>query len=88
MNQVKIGELVACQWEKESWYRAKITEIVRAETAEKVGVCYVDYGNSQYVDLNRLSKLEPKFTQLPIQCIMVELDGLIPIVSIIVVIIF
>ena len=77
MSQVKIGELVACKYDKENWHRAKIIEIIN----EKVDVYYVDYGDSHYVDLNRLSKLDQKFNQLAIQSIEVKLDGLIPIVS-------
>lgn len=72
---MKLGELVAGKYDKENWHRAKIIDIVKVGDVDKVDVYYVDYGDSAYVYLDRLSKLERKFTELPIQAVECKLDG-------------
>ena len=46
------------------WYRAKIVDLPGNKMVE---VFYVDYGNQEVIDWNRIRKIQTKFLQLAAQ---------------------
>lgn len=69
-----VGDLVCAQYSKDQyWYRARIvSQQQRPSTPQshvqpfpQVEVCFIDYGNTEVVPLNRLRKILPEFTDIP-----------------------
>ena len=50
----------ACFTEDDSWYRAQIIAVL---SPDRVRLCYVDYGNSEEVELSRVKRLEGEFAE-------------------------
>ncbi|XP_063903150.1 maternal protein tudor isoform X3 [Zophobas morio] len=63
--------LYAVKGSDTNWYRGRVTKI--EET--KVTVTYVDYGNSEEVEVDALRELALEFMQLPIMCIGVTIQN-------------
>ncbi|KAL5015502.1 hypothetical protein ScPMuIL_009772 [Solemya velum] len=68
------GEIVVAQYSKDSlWYRARV--LVSGEG--KVKVFYLDFGNTEWVDELRISRMEPQFMHLAFQaveCFLVDVE--------------
>ncbi|KAI8501531.1 Tudor domain containing 15 [Branchiostoma belcheri] len=60
--------------EDEGWYRA----VIRKVTDSGVLVRYVDYGNTETVEMSRVKVLKPEFTDLPPQCFEACLIDIVP----------
>ena len=57
-TQPRVGEACCAMFsEDDGWYRARVTEI----TGDTIGVCYIDYGNSETLSLARVKVLTSKF---------------------------
>lgn len=60
-----VGEFVAARCSKDSrWYRAQVVSIGEGD---RLKVLYVDFGFSEWLSLNEVRSLDPRFTHLPIQ---------------------
>ena len=69
------GTFLAAQFSQDQlWYRAQVCE----DTAEGVGLYFVDYGNWEVVPRSRLQYLVPEFATLPSQAIPCQLVGVTP----------
>ena len=65
-SELKKGLYVAAQYsEDERWYRALVEEV----TIEGVRVTFVDYGNSEVVELQLMKHLTSDYSNLPAQAI-------------------
>jgi tudor domain-containing protein 1/4/6/7 len=51
--------------EDDEWYRAEVVECKETQ----VLVMYVDYGNSEYIDISRISPISSSFLKLPAQAV-------------------
>ncbi|XP_028398718.1 tudor domain-containing protein 1-like [Dendronephthya gigantea] len=74
VRTTKVGDLVCAKGDgDEWWYRARIigeeqqasVPKGRSHPIPKVKVCFIDYGNTAMVPLNRLRKIPSKFIDLP-----------------------
>ena len=74
VRSTKVGDLVCAKGDgDEWWYRARIIDEQqqtsvpkgRSHPIPKVKVCFIDYGNTAMVPLNRLRKIPSKFIDLP-----------------------
>ena len=61
--------------EDEGWYRARV---IQQTTREGYLVHYVDYGNSEVVNIRDMKNLPPQFSHLPSQAIECSLSGVKP----------
>ena len=69
------GDLVAAQFTlDEGWYRAIVRDVNTAENC--ANVFYIDYGNNETVETERLRELKPEFLTLPAQAIGFSLHGI------------
>ena len=67
-------DLVAAQFTlDEGWYRAIVRDVNTAENCAKV--FYIDYGNNETVETERLRELKPEFLRLPAQAVSFSLHG-------------
>ncbi len=57
-------DIVAAQSEDGSWYRSRVIDIL-----DTITVMFLDYGNTETVELSKLQPLAGVFTQLPFQAI-------------------
>lgn len=58
--------------EDKQWYRAKV---LAYPSEERVCVGYLDFGNSEEVELNHLQPISPSLLELPMQAIPCALAG-------------
>ena len=74
VKSTEVGDLVCAQYSKDQyWYRARVIGQQQRPSAPKsqvqplphVEVCFIDYGNTELVPLNRLRKIRPEFTDIP-----------------------
>ena len=74
VKSTQVGDLVCAKFSKDqSWYRARIigeqqhTSVPggRNQPLPKVEVCYIDYGNTEVLPLNKLRKIQPEFADIP-----------------------
>jgi len=69
---VAVGTVVAAQYsEDNSWYRAKVLEA----DDDSVTVFFVDYGNSEIVEMDRIQPLDKQFLPLAAQSIHCSITG-------------
>ena len=69
------GNLVAAQFTlDESWYRAIVRDVNATENC--ANVFYIDYGNNETLETERLRELKPEFLRLPAQAISFSLHGI------------
>lgn len=70
-----VGEPVAARSSIDNvWYRAKVVSL---GSGDQLKVFYVDFGFSEWLSLNDIRALDPRFTHLPIQsqlCTLVDSD--------------
>ncbi|XP_050043545.2 uncharacterized protein [Dermacentor andersoni] len=60
-----VGEFVAARSSEDSlWYRAQVVSLGKGE---RLMVSYVDFGFSEWLSLNEVRALDPRFTHLPVQ---------------------
>ena len=72
--EVLKGDLVAAQFTlDEGWYRAIVRDVNTTENSVKV--FYIDYGNNETVETERLRELKPEFLRLPAQAVSFSLHG-------------
>ena len=70
-----IGDVCAAVFSDDNcWYRSKIIEF--SDDNQQVVVQFLDYGNSQFIDCNKLMHLEERFCSLPACSMLCKLDGL------------
>ncbi|OPJ67421.1 tudor domain-containing protein 7 isoform A [Patagioenas fasciata monilis] len=67
-----VGQLVAVHAEEDAWLRARIISL----EDNRIKVCYVDHGFSEFVEINSVYKLQKRFTLLPFQAAKCKLAGL------------
>ncbi|XP_065512912.1 tudor domain-containing protein 7 isoform X5 [Caloenas nicobarica] len=67
-----VGQLVAVHAEEDAWLRARIISL----EDNRIKVCYVDHGFSEFVESNSVYKLQKRFTLLPFQAAKCKLAGL------------
>ncbi|XP_051925326.1 tudor domain-containing protein 1 isoform X2 [Hippocampus zosterae] len=71
------GTICCAQFsENKQWYRAKV---LAYPSEERVCVAYVDFGNSEDVDIGHLRPLSPSLLTLPMQAIPCVLAGIQPV---------
>ncbi|XP_067321917.1 tudor domain-containing protein 1 [Anolis sagrei] len=71
-----IGKMCCAQFtEDQQWYRAKVLSFVSENT---VLVDYVDYGNVEVLNLNKLQPIVPELMELSVQAIRCTLSGVKP----------
>ena len=73
----RVGEACCAMFtQDDGWYRAVVTNV----TGTMVGVCYLDYGNSENLPLSRVKMLNLMFTGLPVQAFNAKIvvDGIPP----------
>lgn len=58
------------------WHRAEILNTKPNLNSDEIDVYYVDYGDSDYVKLNNLRKLDGEFFSLPLQAIECSLSDI------------
>lgn len=66
--------MVAAKSRMNTWHRGEVKGIEVEKNL--VDIYYVDYGDSDYVNLSDLRRLEPKFYELPLQAVEFRLDGI------------
>ena len=69
------GEYCAVPFTDGSWYRGRVVKI-GPPPAESVTVDYIDYGNTEVLEIASLKVLEPEFTSLPVQALKCRLANL------------
>nr|XP_033773639.1 tudor domain-containing protein 7 isoform X2 [Geotrypetes seraphini] len=72
IQSVKVGQLVAVNAEEDAWLRAQIISI----TADKLEVCFVDYGFSEVTTRSKIQNLGRQFYSLSFQAAKCRLAGL------------
>ncbi|XP_071177212.1 uncharacterized protein [Mytilus edulis] len=74
-DSADIGQYYCTKYtEDDSWYRAIVESI-----GDKVTVCFVDYGNSESVNMSDLKLLKPEFSTLPAFAVNSCLSGVEPV---------
>ncbi|XP_009999302.1 PREDICTED: tudor domain-containing protein 7 [Chaetura pelagica] len=71
-QSLSIGQLVAVHAEEDAWLRARIISL----EDNRIKVCYVDHGFSEFVESNSVYKLQKQFYSLPFQAAKCKLAGL------------
>ncbi|XP_030325907.1 tudor domain-containing protein 7-like isoform X2 [Strigops habroptila] len=71
-QSLSVGQLVAVHAEEDAWLRARIISL----EDNRIKVCYVDHGFSDFVESNSLYKLQKQFHSLPFQAAKCKLAGL------------
>ncbi|XP_074021953.1 tudor domain-containing protein 7 isoform X1 [Numenius arquata] len=71
-QSLSVGQLVAVHAEEDAWLRARIISL----EDNKIKVCYVDHGFSEFVESNSVYKLQKQFGLLPFQAAKCKLAGL------------
>ena len=71
-----VGAYCAAPYSDESWYRGRITA---ATSSGQVSVYYIDYGNTDKVETEKLHELAPEFYGLPAQALRCRLVSLTPV---------
>ena len=56
------------------WYRA----VIKSVHGRQVKVKYVDYGNSEILNVSKVKKINPQFTELPAQALPCTMKGILP----------
>ncbi|NXW48351.1 TDRD7 protein, partial [Nyctiprogne leucopyga] len=69
---LRVGQLVAVHAEEDAWLRARIISL----EDNRIKVCYVDHGFSEFVESNSVYKLQKQFHLLPFQAAKCKLAGL------------
>ncbi|XP_075468070.1 tudor domain-containing protein 1 isoform X2 [Ascaphus truei] len=59
-----------------NWYRAMVMEVAQNGS---VNVCFLDYGNTEEVSVDKLCLIPPRFLELPFQAIRCKLSGVKPV---------
>lgn len=73
---IKPGQILCAQYtEDQSFYRASVNEIV---DSKHVRVLYVDFGNQEVVEVERLRALRKEFQSQPVQAVQCCLHGIEP----------
>uniref|UniRef100_A0A7M4F396 Tudor domain-containing protein 7 n=1 Tax=Crocodylus porosus TaxID=8502 RepID=A0A7M4F396_CROPO len=72
IQSVSPGQLVAAHAEEDAWLRAQIIAV----EDNRMKVCYVDYGFSEFIENNKVYKLDKQFHSLPFQAAKCKLAGL------------
>ncbi|VDI51657.1 tudor domain-containing protein 1/4/6/7 [Mytilus galloprovincialis] len=74
-DSADIGQYYCTKYtEDDSWYRAIVESL-----GDKVTVCFVDYGNSESVNMSDLKLLKPEFSTLPAFAVNSCLSGVEPV---------
>ena len=77
---MRVGSLVACKSNKSGWFRGEVKGFSKEKKGKDlIDVYMIDFGDSNYVELDRLRKLNEKFTELPmnaIECCLADVDPL------------
>uniref|UniRef100_A0A663F2F7 Tudor domain containing 7 n=1 Tax=Aquila chrysaetos chrysaetos TaxID=223781 RepID=A0A663F2F7_AQUCH len=71
-QSLSVGQLVAVHAEEDAWLRARIISL----EDNRIKVCYVDHGFSEFVESNSVYKLQKQFNSLPFQAAKCKLAGL------------
>ncbi|KAM9587161.1 tudor domain-containing protein 7 isoform 5-T6 [Morphnus guianensis] len=71
-ESLSVGQLVAVHAEEDAWLRARIISL----EDNRIKVCYVDHGFSEFVESNSVYKLQKQFNLLPFQAAKCKLAGL------------
>ncbi|KAM6303857.1 tudor domain-containing protein 7 isoform 2-T3 [Podargus strigoides] len=71
-QSLSIGQFVAVHAEEDAWLRARILSL----EDNRVKVCYVDHGFTEFVESNSVYKLQKQFHSLPFQAAKCKLAGL------------
>uniref|UniRef100_A0A8C8AUR4 Tudor domain containing 7 n=1 Tax=Otus sunia TaxID=257818 RepID=A0A8C8AUR4_9STRI len=71
-QSLSVEQLVAVHAEEDAWLRARIISL----EDNRIKVCYVDHGFSEYVESNSVYKLQKQFHSLPFQAAKCKLAGL------------
>ncbi|XP_062460406.1 tudor domain-containing protein 7 isoform X2 [Pezoporus occidentalis] len=71
-QSLSVGQLVAVHAEEDAWLRARIISL----EDNRIKVCYVDHGFSDFVESNSVYKLQKQFYSLPFQAAKCKLAGL------------
>ena len=69
-----VGELVVAKFIDGRWYRAEVLSVANSQ----VDVTYIDFGNSETVDLNNMRKPKPSFKSVPAQAMKCSVNGYKP----------
>ncbi|XP_006815565.1 tudor domain-containing protein 1-like [Saccoglossus kowalevskii] len=73
----KVGDMCAAKFTLDNnWYRTMVTEI--GSSAEFPTVFYIDFGNSETLNVVNLRQLEEQFTPLPMQAMRCRLSNIKP----------
>ncbi|XP_012939180.1 uncharacterized protein LOC101858039 [Aplysia californica] len=73
LRSTKLGALCAARYtDDNNWYRAKITGVMQNGLIE---VRFVDYGNTDYLERERIKELDPALVQYPVQSYRCALAG-------------
>ncbi|KAM9262716.1 tudor domain-containing protein 7 isoform 4-T4 [Morus bassanus] len=71
-QSLRVGQLVAVHAEEDAWLRARIVSL----EDNRIKVCYVDHGFSEFVESHSVYKLQKQFNSLPFQAAKCKLAGL------------
>ncbi|XP_071588368.1 tudor domain-containing protein 7 isoform X2 [Heliangelus exortis] len=71
-QSLSVGQLVAVHAEEDAWLRARIIAL----EDNRIKVCYVDHGFSEFVECSSVYKLQKQFHSLPFQAAKCKLAGL------------
>lgn len=75
IDEVKVGMIVAGSGpDNASWQRVKVNGFKEIKNTKMVDGCYVDHGDSAYLDVRHLRKLPAQFFELPHQAIECKLQ--------------
>ena len=73
-----IGSYCAAPYSDGSWYRGRITAV---NPTQGVSVHYIDYGNTDQVEVDTLRELAPEFCGMPAQALKCQLNNASPAAS-------